>query len=102
MYLVESVAPNVSSPLTTDAEVVGSNDTATRFCLIVPCAKRVSVTVGIMVRGFDRVSDVKSAGPILRNTLLTQTQRQTDVRAHPKIPSEGFIPEELNATPMGC
>jgi hypothetical protein len=101
MYLVESVAPNVSSPFTTDAEVVGSKDTATRFCLIVPCAKRVSVTVG-MVRGFDRVSDVKSAGPILRNTLLTQTQRRTDVRAHPKIPSEGFIPEELNAAPMAC
>jgi hypothetical protein len=50
------------------------------------------------------VSDVKSAGPILRpgNTLLTQMQRQTDVRAHPKIPSEGRIPEDLDATPMGC
>jgi len=48
------------------------------------------------------VPNVKSVGPILRNPLLRQTQRQTDVCAHPKIPSRGDIPEVLNATPMGC
>ena len=98
-----SVAPNVSSPFTTDSEAVGSKDTATRFCLIVPCAKRRSVTVGMVLslRGYDTVPSVKSVGPILRNKLLTQTQRQTDVCAHPKIPSWGDTPEVLNATPIG-
>jgi hypothetical protein len=65
------------------------------------------VTVGMVLAtvalsGYDAVPYVKPVGPILRNTLLTQTQRQTDVCAHPKIPSLGYIPEELNETPMGC
>jgi hypothetical protein len=61
------------------------------------------VTVGMVVvlSGYN-LPNVKSVGPILRNTLLTQTQRQTDVCAHPKIPSRGEIPEDLYATPMYC
>ena len=99
MYLVVSVLPNVSSPFTTDTEVVGSKDTATRFYLILPCEKRLSVTVGMdrMVLGllvFDTVPSVKSVGPILQNALFTQmqTDRQTDIITHPSIPSLGAIP----------
>lgn len=104
MYLVLSVVPNVSSPFMVDSEAEGSKDTAMRFFLIVPCAKRLSVIVGmVLVLSGYRVPNVKSLGPILRNALLTQTQRQTDVYAHPKIPSTpGDIPEILIATPMGC
>ena len=61
-----SVPPKVSSPLTDSKEVVGSKETATRCSGIVPCEKRLSVTVGIseLVSG-DKVSNVRSSGPIL-------------------------------------
>lgn len=104
MYLEASVVPNVTSPFMSDSGDEGSKDTATRFFLIVPCAKRLSVIVGMVLKllGYI-VLNVKSVGPILRNKLLTQMRRQTDVRAHPKIPSiPGIIPEALIATPMGC
>ena len=41
----ESVPPKVSSPLTLSSCWVGSNDTATSFEVMTPCAKRLSVTV---------------------------------------------------------
>jgi hypothetical protein len=107
MYLVESVKPNVISPFATDPFFVGSKDTATRFSLIEPSAKRVSVIVGMILAPAassepDTVPDVKSLGPILRNTLLTQTQRQSDICAYPKIPSLGETPDDSFASPMGC
>ena len=43
--LLESVAPNVNSPLVLDSEVVGSNETATKFDDILPWLKRLSVTI---------------------------------------------------------
>jgi hypothetical protein len=44
--LDESAPPNVSSPLVTDREVVGSNETPTCRALIRPCVAALSVTVG--------------------------------------------------------
>ena len=40
----ESVPPNVNSPLTESSDVVGSKETATRFCEITPCENKLSVT----------------------------------------------------------
>jgi hypothetical protein len=69
MNLLESTPPNVSSPFVTDAEVevVGSKDTATKFSLIVPCSKRLSVTVGmrVLLSGLKELY-VRSLGPILQ------------------------------------
>lgn len=42
--LDESVPPKVSSPLVISSELVGSNETETRFCVITPWANRLSVT----------------------------------------------------------
>jgi hypothetical protein len=66
--LVESMPPNVNSPFLTDVVVVGSKDTATRLDGIACWLKRLSVTVGmrVVVSG-DKVSKVKSTGPILGN-----------------------------------
>jgi hypothetical protein len=64
--LVESAAPNVSSPFLTDSVVVGSKNTPTRSDGIIPWLKRLSVTVGIGVNmSGDKVPIVKSTGPIL-------------------------------------
>ena len=62
-----SVPPNVNSPLTDSKEVVGSKETATKCSGMVPAEKRLSVTVGISeFSSGDKVSKVKSTGPILR------------------------------------
>jgi hypothetical protein len=77
--LEESVLPNVNSPFSSDDEVVGSKDTATRSDGIVPWLERLSVTVGIslFVSG-DKVPIVKSTGPILGNKIVsTDTKRWT-------------------------
>ena len=42
--LLESVPPNVSSPLTISGVSVGSNETETRSSEMIPCEKRLSVT----------------------------------------------------------
>jgi hypothetical protein len=63
--LVESVPPHVSSPFVTLSEVVGSNETATRFAEIVPALKRLPVTVGTVVVP-ETVSSVRSTGPMLQ------------------------------------
>ena len=41
--LLESVPPNVNSPLVISSVFVGAKDTATKFWPIVPCLKRLSV-----------------------------------------------------------
>jgi hypothetical protein len=46
-YCVELVLPNVISSLFSSSTLVGSRDTATRFCSIFSCSNRLSVTVGI-------------------------------------------------------
>ena len=68
MNLVESVPPKVNSPFLSNVEVVGSKDTPRRSAGVVPCKKRLSVTVGmaVVVSG-DKVSIVKSSGPSLWN-----------------------------------
>ena len=65
--------PNVNSPFLTDVVVVGSKDTARRSAGIVPCEKRLSVTVGMVapVSG-DKVPIVKSSGPSLGNNVSVQ------------------------------
>ena len=42
--LVESVPPKVTSPFVAESALLGSKDTATRFCGMDPCEKRLSVT----------------------------------------------------------
>ena len=44
MNLLESVPPNVTSPLVDSSDVVGSKETATKFCVITPCENKLSVT----------------------------------------------------------
>ena len=56
VHLVESVPPNVNSPLLTNG--------------VVPCEKRLSVTVGKGTSETDdKVPIVKSTGPSLRNNM---------------------------------
>jgi len=85
--LVLSVPPQVSSPFNCSPEelVIGSKETPISWALIVPCEKRLSVTVGIseFVAG-DSVSRVRSTGPI------------------PTIPSTPWKPVDVLATPMDC
>lgn len=81
MYLVLSVPPNVSSPLAAPEDVVGSNEMPIESSVMVPCAKRLSVTVG--TEGVpETVVDVKSTGPI------------------PRMPSTPWKPSEREATPI--
>ena len=72
--------PNVNSPFSTDVVVVGSKDTATESTGIVPCKKRLSVTVRMVapVSG-DKVPIVKSSGPSLSNV---SAQIPTDGASH--------------------
>jgi hypothetical protein len=64
--LLLSVAPKSSSPFwTLFGEVVGTNETPTRGCPMVPCEAKLSVTVG-MVPPLLVVPDVKSVGPMPR------------------------------------
>jgi hypothetical protein len=44
-----SVPPKVSSPLTVSAWFVGLKETPISFAVMVPCEKRLSVTVGMRV-----------------------------------------------------
>ena len=77
VYLVGSAPPNVNSPFSSDVAVVGSKDTPTRSDEIVPCLKRLSVTVGTVedVSG-DKVPIVKSTGPILGNQSVSVDSKQ--------------------------
>ena len=59
--------PNVNSPFLTDVVVVGSKDTERTSAGIVPCKKRLSVTVGTeALESGDKVPIVKSSGPSLQ------------------------------------
>ena len=77
MNLVGSAPPNVNSPFVSDIVVVGSKDTPTRSDEIVPCLRRLSVTVGTVedVSG-DKVPVVKSSGPILGNQSVSADSKQ--------------------------
>ena len=78
VYLVGSAPPNVNSPFWFDAVFVGSKDTPTTSDRIVPCLKRLSVTVGIDLdsSGEDKVPNVKSTGPILGNQSVSADSKQ--------------------------
>lgn len=59
-------APQVISPLTLLFSVVGSKEIPIALELIIPWAKRLSVTVGTgVLEAGDRVPIVRSTGPIL-------------------------------------
>lgn len=83
VYLVESVPPNVNSPLASLVLVVGSYDMPTTSVEIVCCANRLSETVGMVDGGDTPVSvpAVRSAGP------------------RPRIPSTPEKPSAMRAPP---
>jgi hypothetical protein len=71
MYLVGSTSPKVNVPF----QVIdsGSKDTESRSRFMTPFAKRLSVTVGmLLVLSGDRLPTVRSVGPILYNKVLAQ------------------------------
>ena len=43
--LLESVPPNVNSPLVSDSDDVGAKETETKLDGMVPCANKLSVTL---------------------------------------------------------
>lgn len=61
--LLESVPPNVSSPLVLESEVVGWKDIPITSVGMEPCANRLSVMVGTVSASV--VPSVRSTGPIL-------------------------------------
>lgn len=80
-YLVLSVAPKLSSPLTVPSLVVGSYEIPMESDEMVPWENRLSVTVGTDCP-VDRVPEVRSTGPI------------------PRMPSTPWKPWAVDATPI--
>ena len=77
VYLAGSAPPNVNPPFVFDVVFVGSKDTPTRSDVIVLCLKRLSVTVGtVEFASGDKVSIVKSTGPILGNQSVSTDSKQ--------------------------
>ena len=77
VYLVGSAPPNVNSPFSSESVFVGSKDTPTTSDRIVPCLKRLSVTVGMdFCTSGDKVPTVKSTGPILGNQDVSADSKQ--------------------------
>ena len=84
MNLVESVPPNISSPFVSKFESVGLKNTAISFCGIVPCSKRLSVTVVIAFELLGiSLPSVKSSGPRLQKNVFNtiRNHRQTPMQA---------------------
>jgi hypothetical protein len=98
---VESVPPNVSSPFSTDKVVVGSKNTERRSAGIIPCKKRLSVTVGTGVfESGDKVPIVKSTGPSLRNKYVSNNSQQWRFTPDPRTPSKPEKPDEAEPLPI--
>lgn len=63
---MSSVTPKLNSPFATEsAEVDGAYEIPINSVGIVPCDKRLSVTVGTF-EVFETVPEVRSTGPILK------------------------------------
>ena len=75
VILVESIPPNISSPVTADVEVVGCRQTETKLFSIFFCLKRLSVTVEMTLVSLGlRVPFVKPLGPMLQKRVFEAMQ----------------------------
>ena len=69
--LVASVPPQVISPFKSLPVMAGPNETPISWAGMVPWEKRLSVTVGIVLKSDgNKVSSVRSTGPMLGNDRL--------------------------------
>jgi hypothetical protein len=81
--------PNVNSPFVDELLVVGAKKIPIDAVSIVPSLRRLSVTVGTLLK-LVVVSSVRSVGPIL---LIVRTRPVIAQKTHPKMPSTPVKPD---------